>query len=161
MVEITLPIVLQILQTAGILVGIIYYITIMRNQRKARQLQILKEDSSTLENIIKVNSMEFSDYDDFIEKYGMDTDFSAWMDFLMVFNQFEEYGVYLKEGFLDIRFVVLLTGGMILTLRERFMDVIREHRIRHNYPRFMIEAEYLMNNVKKYIDEHPELNPNP
>jgi hypothetical protein len=157
MVEITLPIVLQILQTVGILVGIIYYITIMRNQSRARQLQILKDDSSTMEHIIRVNSMEFTDYGDFIEKYGMDADFSAWMDFLMVFNQFEEYGVYLREGLLDIRFIALLSGGMILTLQEKFMDVIREHRIRNNYPRFMIEAEYLMNNVKKYMDEHPEL----
>jgi len=40
MVEITLPIMLQIMQTVGILVGIIYYITIMRNTQKTRELTL-------------------------------------------------------------------------------------------------------------------------
>ena len=49
MVEFTLPIVLQILQTAGILVGIVYYITIMRNQQKTRELS-LRAQELTLES---------------------------------------------------------------------------------------------------------------
>ncbi len=44
MVEITLPLVLQILQTAGILVGIIYYITIMRNTQKTRELSLRAQE---------------------------------------------------------------------------------------------------------------------
>ena len=41
MVEITIPIILQIVQTVGILVGIIYYITIMRNTNQTRQTELL------------------------------------------------------------------------------------------------------------------------
>jgi hypothetical protein len=44
MVEITLPIILQLLQTAGILVGIIYYITIMRNTQKTRELTLQSQE---------------------------------------------------------------------------------------------------------------------
>ena len=40
MVDITLPIVLQIVQTAGILVGIVYYIAIMRNNQRTQQMQL-------------------------------------------------------------------------------------------------------------------------
>jgi hypothetical protein len=40
MVEVTIPIVLQVIQTVGILVGIIYYITIMRSNQKTQQLQL-------------------------------------------------------------------------------------------------------------------------
>jgi hypothetical protein len=43
-VEITLPIILQFLQTAGILVGIIYYITIMRNQQRTRELTLESQE---------------------------------------------------------------------------------------------------------------------
>ena len=38
MMEITLPIVLQILQTLGILVGIIYYLSIMRSNQRTNKL---------------------------------------------------------------------------------------------------------------------------
>ena len=41
MVEIAYQMVLQILQTVGILVGIVYYITILRNSQKARQTELL------------------------------------------------------------------------------------------------------------------------
>jgi hypothetical protein len=44
MVEITLPIVLQILQTVGILVGIVYYITIMRNSQRTRELSLQAQE---------------------------------------------------------------------------------------------------------------------
>jgi hypothetical protein len=44
MVEITLPIVLQIVQTVGILVGIVYYITIMRSQQRTRELALESQE---------------------------------------------------------------------------------------------------------------------
>jgi hypothetical protein len=40
MVEITLPIILQIVQTVGILVGIAYYLIIMRNSQRSQQIQL-------------------------------------------------------------------------------------------------------------------------
>jgi hypothetical protein len=44
MFELTLPIVLQILQTAGILVGIAYYLVIMRNSQKTRELTLRNQE---------------------------------------------------------------------------------------------------------------------
>jgi len=46
MVEITLPIILQILQTIGILVGIVYYITIMRNTQRTRELSLNAQEQA-------------------------------------------------------------------------------------------------------------------
>ena len=40
MVEISIPLILDIIRTAGILVAIIYYITIMRNTQKTRELTL-------------------------------------------------------------------------------------------------------------------------
>jgi hypothetical protein len=41
MVEITLPIVLDTIRTADIIVGTIYYLSIMRNQSKTKEAQFL------------------------------------------------------------------------------------------------------------------------
>jgi len=42
--EITLPVILQIVQTTGIIVGIIYYLTIMRNTQKTRELTLQSQE---------------------------------------------------------------------------------------------------------------------
>jgi hypothetical protein len=92
MVEITLPIMLQIVQTVGILVGIIYYITIMRNQQRTRELTLesqelarkaqeqaletrkvqlfmqIYQDMNSTENLriySELINMEWEDWDDF------------------------------------------------------------------------------------------------
>jgi len=47
MVEITLPIILQIVQTVALVVGIIYYLTIMRNQQRTRELTLKAQEHAT------------------------------------------------------------------------------------------------------------------
>ena len=75
MVEITLPVVLQIIQTASILIGIVYYITIMRNQSKAREAQFLLQfnqvfqDKEAIKDWHDVLAMRFRDFQDFKENY--------------------------------------------------------------------------------------------
>jgi len=46
MVEITLPIILQIIQTVSLFVGVIYYITIMRNAQKTRELTLKAQEQA-------------------------------------------------------------------------------------------------------------------
>ena len=47
MVEVTLPIVLQMVQTIALIVGIIYYLTIMRNQQRTRELALKAQEHAT------------------------------------------------------------------------------------------------------------------
>ncbi len=79
MTEITLPILLQIVQTIALLVGIVYYITIMRNAQKARQTEIFmqlyqsrtdKENSQILWDLM---GMEWDNVDDFHYKFSPQT----------------------------------------------------------------------------------------
>jgi arginine exporter protein ArgO len=46
MVEFTIPLVLDIIRTAGILVAIVYYITIMRNQQRTRELSLKAQEEA-------------------------------------------------------------------------------------------------------------------
>lgn len=155
MIEITLPIMLQILQTAGILVGIIYYITVMRNQNASRQIQIIRGVASRDPPNWRWISIEWDDFEDFRSKY-VDTESEHWDNALLWFNNYEELGVYVREGLLDVRLVCLLNGGTFTKSWERFEPILLEYRRRLDHPRYFIEAEYLYRKVKEYMNAHKD-----
>lgn len=184
MVEITLPIVLQILQTAGILVGIIYYITIMRNQQRTRELT-LKAHEHTLEtrqsqlfmniynqsfaNPVFLNSVktihlassQINSIEDFIEAYDYFNPNPAYPEFLEAWNCvssfYEGLGVFVKEGLIDIRLIALTMTGITLSIWNVLEPYLNEVRERMDASRYASEWEYLVDELKMYIEEHPEL----
>ena len=109
MVEITLPVILQFLQTAGILVGMVYYITIIRNAQKARRaenLQWFLEDRSDEEGMLRyafVQSLEWEDYDDFQKKYGRKQNPEAWAKLWSYLVKFDDIGLMVNRGVIDIK----------------------------------------------------------
>ena len=176
MVEITYQMVLSTVQTVSLVVGVIYYITIMRNSQKTRELtlesqeqaletrqaqmfmQIYVEshnDPSFIEAIQRIFELEIHTYEELQkvrenEKDKQATARVAWF--------FEGVGVLVKEGYVDIRLVALLMTGMIRGWWERiYKSWIEEGREKINMKRWMSEAEYLYDELMKYIDEHPEL----
>jgi CRISPR/Cas system-associated endonuclease Cas1 len=179
MVEITLPIVLQIFQTVGILVGIVYYITSMRNTQKTRELS-LKTQEHTLEtrqsqlfmNIYnqsftnpqffeahhRVRNLHWEDLDEYLVLFDYmnpeTRDNRLAMSVLIGF--YEGVGVLVKENLLDIRMVALLMTGPVKEFWEKIAPVIEDEREHSNYPRYVSETEYLYNELMKYISEHPE-----
>ena len=183
MVEFTLPIVLQILQTIGLFVGIIYYITIMRNSQRTRELtlesqelarkaqehaletrqaqmfmQIYSEshnDPSFIDAMTIVNELEIHTYEEFREAQK-DEDVKKALSRVGMF--YEGLGVLVKEGYVSIRLVALLITGLTRMWWERlYKPWIEEGREKMNFRRWMSEAEYLYNELMAYIEEHPEL----
>ena len=75
MAEITYQMVLSTLQTAGLLIGIIYYMSTLRNAqltRKTQAARLLSERtqiSEFAENIFDLWEMEWEDFDDYLRKY--------------------------------------------------------------------------------------------
>lgn len=176
MVEITYQMVLSTLQTAGILVGIVYYITIMRNQQKTRELT-LKAQELTLETrqaqlfmqiygqwntmefgrqYEKSMRMEWTDFDDFNEKYLGDIEtYTAWR---MMARFFEGIGVLVQRGLIDVTLVDDLMSGETMRFWERFQPLIEEMRTRLNWPQAVEWVEYLYEQVRSIAEEqHPEL----
>ena len=183
MVEFTLPIMLQFLQTAGILVGIIYYITIMRSSQKTRELTLESQelarkaqeqaletrqaqmfmqiynqshnDPSFIDAMMIVNEIEINTYEEF-QKARMDENVKRAFSRVGMF--YEGLGVLVKEGYVSIRLVALLITGMTRQWWERiYQSWIEEGREKSKFRRWMSEAEYLYNELMKYIEEHPEL----
>jgi hypothetical protein len=156
MVEITYQMVLSTLQTIALIVGVLYYVTTMRNQNKARQLQALNNVFSRGPKNFKFLEWDLQDYEEFRMKYFDENDvesvaFRAWWDIQ------EELGVYLKEGLVDVRLIYLFMSGTVTKVWEKYWDFIVEYRKRNNWPRFFIESEYVYNKIMDYAKTHPEL----
>ena len=172
MVEITLPIVLQIIQTVSLVVGIVYYLTIMRNQQKSQQqqletrqaqlfMQIYREDLGIAEKgphgMMDVLEWEFNDYDDFYEKFGPDLNPDAYQSYIYLLYNMEGLGVLVREGYVGIRLIALLSGGVVKNLWMKLQPIIYEERERRYWLRWSIEFEYLYDTLIDYAEKHPEL----
>ena len=169
MVEITIPIVLQFLQTVGILVGIIYYImtirTNQRNQRmqlETRQAQLFiqlynrfRDDTNNLDIESSFLDVEIKSSEDFLRIWRTDEDFGKVLSTLGGF--YEGIGVMVREGYIPVRLVALQWGGTTRRFWEKMEPFMSDVREAQEFPRAWAETEYLYNELMKYIEEHPEL----
>jgi hypothetical protein len=186
MVEITLPIVLQILQTAGILVGIAYYLVIMRNSQKTRTLALNaqelsrkaqeqgvetrqsqlfmqiylrgQEPSFQKRHLEIINQWEWKNYDDFNEKYGLSKSSEDYSSFMTIGSYYEGLGVLVRRKLIDPHFVDDMMSGYIIRFWEKIESLTMEMRERLNYPQVWEQIEYLYNVIKPIVEQqHPEL----
>ena len=157
MIELTtLQAVREVVTIVGVIAGLSYYITTVRNQNRSRQIQIIR-GLDLLHPEVGFLSWEFGDYDDLMSKYGPEANPEGWDNLIRMFLKLEELGVYVKEGLLDIRLIYLLMGGSITKTWELLTVLLKEFRIRNNWSRWFIEAEYLCKRIIEYGEKHPEL----
>jgi hypothetical protein len=160
MVELTYQMALSTLQTAGLLVGIFYYIMTLRNQSKARRtqlyLQLLNKfsQSDMIEAQMKFLDFKWSTAEDFTEEWR---NLEGRKTVATLANWYEGLGVLVKENLLDIGVVALLLTGLVIPFWNKFIPIIDETRELYGSPRFLSENEYLYNELMKYISEHPEI----
>jgi len=153
MVEITLPIVLQIVQTVGILVGIVYYVTIMRHSEKARQTQMFMPiysrviDAEYRRHFSDIMVWEWSDYDDWEKKYYQNRD--EWAKLMHVLTVQGWVGMLLERKQIDVDLVSDMMRAPTIRLWERIEPIIHEFRVRWDFPRFGVGSEYLYSEMKK------------
>lgn len=184
MVDVTYQMVLSTFQTVALLVGIVYYITIMRNQQKTRDLT-LKAQEQTLRTresqlfmniynqsfanpqflnavrIIHLKSPEIKSTTDFMtayDYYNPKPDDPAFVEaYNYVGSFYEGLGVFVKEGLIDIRLIALTMTGMTRSTWEVVGPYLDELREITGFKRMISEWEYLMNTLNTYIKENPEL----
>jgi len=164
MVEITLPILLQILQTAGILVGIIYYITIMRNQSKAREAQFLLQfnqvfqDKDAIKDWHDVLSMRFQDFRDFQENYDSKANQESYLQRSRIWRMLNTFGHILKRGLVNPDTVYdAISGEFIIRLWEHHGSIVKEIREHENAPHHLEGLEYCAIAMKKVEEKRARL----
>jgi hypothetical protein len=164
------------LQTIGILltgftvsIAAIYYTLTLRYTRRNQDLQLETRQAQLFMQIYSQwNSMEmgreyqrvidseWTDIDDFLEKDY--TDIESKTGFRTVARFFEGIGVLVHRGLIDVTFVDDLMSGATIRYWEKIAPMIKEWRIRYNWPQAVEWVEYLYNQVKPIVEEqHPEL----
>jgi len=134
MAEITYQMVLSTLQTAGILVGIFYYIMTLRNQQKnreqseeTRKIQLLlrmneniAERSGSGVDYSEIMAMQWDNYDDFISKYGVENNPDSYRKRMRIWRQMNVNGLLVRDELIDARATVDYIGyGQLFMWRAR------------------------------------------
>jgi hypothetical protein len=195
MVEITYQMILSTLQTIALIVGIVYYLIIMRNTQKTRELSLraqeltLKAQEQAKETrqaqlLMQIYEayrdtefrllaediiiQEWTNYDDFWEKYGAINNPVAWAKWGSVAAFFNGVGVLLKKELIDIDLVEELLSNQAFVLWARMEPILLRWREDLGGNRFgerarskIYEAhsgfDYLIHELKKSEQEYLEL----
>ena len=114
-----LQVVRDVVAIFGVIAGFTYYVLTVRNQNRTRQAQLLMELYETYrskefrEDVTKLRSQEWTDFDDFWEKYGEENNPDAWNTWISVAAFFNGVGVLLKRNLIDIVLVEDLLSNVV------------------------------------------------
>ena len=166
MVEFTIPLLLDIIRTVGIVVGIMYYITVMRNTRKNQELQLETRRTQAfmeltnelhsekrLIQMVELYQMDWDGYDDFEKKYGSDFNIENFGKRYSVWYFYNRIGWLLHEGVIDIKTVNAITAQFVLWMWDKFESVIKAQREVYGLSDFCIWFEYLVGELERYREE--------
>jgi hypothetical protein len=148
-----------VMASASVMAGIVYYAFQVRHQTKLRQMDLFMRLYSAFtskeltEAGLTTGSLEYKNYDDFVEKYGIPSDIPSdkkpvWAALNMFINYFNEVGMLLHRGFVDIESVDELFGYRVAFFWEKLKPLIEGWRKQLN-PQVAKCFEYLYNEMKK------------
>jgi len=133
---------------AGVLVGVVYYILEMRNQTRIRKTDLVVRICSVYhskdwqEAWDKVDSLETDELIKMRKEHRM-------AEISQVYMFFDEIGVLLQMGLVDIDLVEKLLSGHAIRVWEKLKPLIDYRRKLRNDPRIAQGFEYLYNELKK------------
>jgi len=146
---ITLDQVIYCIPLLGITVSILYYAMVLRNANRTRAAQLFMSLHSQMSNMegmsayLETMYMEWEDYADFERKYGSDNNLKAYLQRLTLWNTYNNYGVLLKKGLIDLEMVYDAAGAALIMSWEKWRPIIMEQRVRYMGPNYLEHWEYL------------------
>ena len=162
----------QFAAAIGVCVAAIYYIVNLRisqmNQElnlkaqqqnlETRQAQLFLQLYSQYYNkdwleALRNNTfvMHYKDFDEFMAKYGPETNPEAYKGFDMLSHYFEGAGVMVKNGLINPKMVADLFAEEFRDYWEKASPVFLEYRKRSNNPKVCENQEYLYNLLKSML----------
>ena len=147
-----------IVATAGVLVGVVYYILAIRNQAQTKQTDLVMRLYATFSTSefqdawTKVRKRapkaDIADIDEFDEKVGL-------REFNQVCLFFEGIGILLQRKLVDARMVEDLFGGSVDRAWGYVRKAVYHGRQQMNDPTIYYYFEYLYNEMKKREQKTP------
>ena len=138
----------------GVLIAAVYYVLNMRVTLQTRQAQLFIPIYSTyhsdeyMKAYSEIMRWKWENYDDYINKYGPESNPEAYIMYRKVFGFFEGVGVLVRRRLIDPSLVDDLMSGAIVQYWERFESILLERRRSLNWPQVGEQIEYLYNEVK-------------
>jgi len=140
----------------GVCVAAIYYVTTLRmshknlqQQLETRQAQFMSQISNLMSSVenrrifLELTAMEWTDWEDFENKYGSTGNIDAASRRLSLFMKLDNLGWLLKNGFLDPDWVHSQFHGTVTPLWLKFKPFVMQARKAFKSPTIMIGFEYL------------------
>jgi hypothetical protein len=156
MVEITYQIVLSTIQTVSLVIGIIYYLTIMRNNQKNQQLQLdTRKAQLYMQLFLRITSMDFieksldllkmpvGDANEFMKKYISGPYSTLHAKLFSMFWHIDGLGYMMSQGLIDPEMVYNFGGGFAqVWYWKKWEPIILRMRELRGKPEFMMWFEY-------------------
>jgi hypothetical protein len=143
-----------IIAVGGVLVGVVYYILEIRHQSKLRQTESLFRLSPWFnmsardmqETVRSTCSIEYKNYDDYLEKYAEGPEDMALK---ILGNYFEGIGILVNRKLVDADIVHDFWGDIILSTWEQIKPLIADMRKDSGDRNIFAFWEYLYDEMKK------------
>ena len=158
MVDVTYQMVLSTLQTAGILVGIFYYITILRNQQKNQKIEMVSLRAQQANNFeyqkmvreIQPMAEGWTTAEEYSKKYNYLTTPELALSRFIIQNNMNHLSFLFKEGVIGEDYIDRLYNPWhIIKFWEEFSPLWLDEREKLGNPEHLKDYEYLYNALKK------------
>ena len=93
-------------------------------------------------------NLDFSSYEDFMSKYWFDVDPETWSRIWSYLTEFDDTGLMVRQGVIDIGDFYQMVGMALIPLWEKYKPLI-EGRRKDSDPKTMDWFEYLIEELKK------------
>ena len=152
---------LNTIQTLSLVIGISYYIMVLRNQQKnqkhaegMRKIQLLNDirefTSNTNNDWNQMMNMEWIDYEDFEKKYGWEKNPDAYNTRVRLWRNLNYYGLLVEDGLIDAGTYARTISDQSPLVWNKFKDIIYEMRRIYDNPEQYIGMEILAKETDKY-----------
>jgi hypothetical protein len=128
---------------------------------ETRQAQLFMQifgrhfERETRENMTFVDRLQYENYDDFTEKYGLENN-PDYLKLSSLATYYEGIGVFVKRNLIDPTMVDDLMSGPIIRFWEKMSKYIEELRTRTGHFESLEHVEYLYNVIKGIRDKQRE-----
>ena len=145
-----------ILTGLGLTVSIIYYSSVLRNQNKSRERELVfqrlslysLEYTQAFAEIRKQRNWET--FEEWEQKYGPDSNPEAWSNYLYITRIYNLAGIMLQEKAADPELIFkLFAPTALIRVWEQFSAVILHDREVSNYYDHYKPFEYIYNEAKR------------
>jgi hypothetical protein len=138
----------------SVVIGVVFAIFQMRDAARTRHTGLIIQlnpalkvtMSEVIESYSKIMNLEFTDYEDYLEKYGEPLSDTA----LHLTTWYSDgFGFLLSKGLIDIETIEYILSGSTKTLWEKLLPITEGMRKHYNLPELSKWFEYLYNELQQ------------